>query len=963
MSKLLERRYRHAALVVLPILLICSAAPRLAAQTSGATLLGRVVDQSGAGVPGATVTATAPATGLTRSVLSEADGIYSVPSLPVGTYDVTFTLSGFKTAERKQLELNVASTLRLDVTLEVAGVETAVSVTAVIPIVATEVAVGTIVSQRELENLPLNGRQFANLAVLAPGTSLGYNSDPTKPGQLIVALNGGNGRNVNYIVDGGDNTDDTIGGALQNFSIENVQEFKIQTQNYKAEYGRSSGGVLTVVTKTGTNELHGSAFGFGRNDNLNSITESEKRSGGNKQDYSRGQYGGSAGGPIAINKVHFFGSYEGTRQETKYTVASGGLLPQDGTIVPLPFRDHLVGAKVTGNLSRSQFVQARFGYQKNTQKYGASPLTSPDSLGTISNKYYSFLAGHSAQLSGGALNEFVFQYTKFNNAITADSNNPYVAFPSGATSGQNINTPQTTNQVKYQFKDDVNFLSSVAGSTHNFKAGVLFVHEPTLGGTFTTGVAAPQYTLLQDRIGSPVSDITQYGGISADSTPVNQSSVYFQDDWLPHERVTVNLGLRYDYWTGFNLDQRSNPIWKVLSTQTKYTEPYLQDFQGGKGGVLENDKNNLGPRVGATWDLAGNGRTIVRGGWGIFYDFPYTNATILFPASAVQSNYGVAYNVHNATGIRNADGTLFQVGQSLPPNQLSGVSVTPPNEIASPTIRAPYARQASAGLSHEVAPWLAVGVDVSTVAYRDVPFRFRANPNTGVGQARRFPDFGNFRLWYGKGLADYKGANFNVRARLTTRATLQGFYTLSKITGNVLAGADEFRLSNLDYQPDLAIGRDVSVNPLDPLCNACIGPLNTDARHRMTVAGTYTLPHDVVVAGTLRAHSATPYNINAGVDLNGDGFVIDLPPGVANVNSGRGSAFSQIDLRGAKMFRFGGARSIEALIEVFNLFNATNPAGYNGNRSSATFGQPSTFAGNPLQGEQRLAQLGLRFHF
>ena len=232
--------------------------------------------------------------------------------------------------------------------------------------------------------------------------------------------------------------------------------------------------------------------------------------------------------------------------------------------------------------------------------------------------------------------------------------------------------------MKFQFKDDVNFLSSLAGSTHNLKAGVLFVHEPTLEASFTTGVAAPQYTLLQDRVGSPVSDITQYGGVSGVSTPVNQSSVYFQDDWLPHARVTVNLGLRYDYWSGFDLDQRSNPIWQVLSTQTKYNESYLQDFQGGKGGVLENDKNNFGPRFGATWDVAGNGRTIVRGGWGIFYDFPYTNATILFPSSAVQSNYGVAYNVHDGAGIRNANGTLFQVGQPLPPNQLSGVSVSPP---------------------------------------------------------------------------------------------------------------------------------------------------------------------------------------------------------------------------------------------------------------------------------------------
>jgi hypothetical protein len=460
-----------------------------------------------------------------------------------------------------------------------------------------------------------------------------------------------------------------------------------------------------------------------------------------------------------------------------------------------------------------------------------------------------------------------------------------------------------------------------------------------------------------------VTDITQYGGNFIDDTPVNQYSIYFQDDWRPHPQVTVNLGLRYDLWTGFDLDQRSNRIWQVLSTQTRFNEPYLQDLQGGKGGVLENDKNNFGPRVGIAWDVRADTRTIVRGGWGIFYDFPYTNATILFPAAAVQSNYGVIYNVNDQNGIRNPNGTFFQIGQPLPPNQLSGLDVSPPNEVASPILRTPYARQFSGGVSHELTNWLAIGVDVSHVIYRDIPFRFRANPQTGVGQPRRFPQFGNFRLWYGKGLADYNGANFNARARLTTKLTLQGFYTLSKTTGNVLSGADEFRLTNIDYQPDLAIGRDVSVNPLDPVCDACIGPLNTDARHRVTVAGTYTFPHDILVAATLRTRSATAYTIHAGADLNGDGFRIDLPPDVDHVGAGRGSAFSQVDLRGSKLFRFSGAMGIEAIVEVFNIFNATNPAGYNGNRSSTTFGQASTFAGDPLQGEQRLAQLGLRFRF
>ncbi|HEY7171775.1 MAG TPA: TonB-dependent receptor [Vicinamibacterales bacterium] len=956
------RRICNARLVAVAISMIASAASA-GAQTTGATLAGRVVDQTNLPLPGATVTATAPATGYSRSVPTAADGTYTIPSLPVGVYDISATLNGFRTVEQKQVEVDVSSTRRIDFTLPVASVQAEVTVTGVPPIVQTDVAVGTVVSQHELENLPLNGRQFANLGALAPGTSLGYNSDPTKPGQLVIALNGGSGRNVNFIVDGGDNTDDTIGGALQNFSVENVEQFKIQTQNYKAEYGRSSGGVVTVVTKSGTNRFDGTAFAFGRNENLNAITKTEELSGGVKNDYARAQFGGAGGGPIVRDKVHFFGSYEGTRRNTNYTVTTGGVLPEDGTVVPVPFRDHLVGAKVTSNLSPTQLLSVRFGFQKNSDKDGATPLAAPSALGTIANKYYSILASHSAQLKSSMFNELVFQYTNFKNSILADSTLPAIAYPSGAVSGQDINTPQTTDQVKFMFKDDLTFSRTLMGSAHDFKVGTLIVHEPTLGGTFSTGVDAPQFTMLLDSPSSPVTDITQFGGSFADSTPVNQYSFFAQDDWRPMARLTINLGLRYDLWTGFDLDQRTNPIWQELSTQTRYNEPYLQDFQGGKGGVLENDKNNIAPRIGATLDLRGDGRTTIRGGWGIFYDFPYTNATILFPAAAVQSNYGVAYNVNNPNGIRNTDGTFYRVGQPLPPNALPGLESDPPNEVASPTLRTPYARQFSGGFSHQLTDNLAVGVDVSKVSYRDIPFRFRANPNTGFDQPRRFPDFGNFRLWYGEGFADYKGANFNVRARLTNRFTLQGFYTLSDTTGITLAGADEFRLTAVEYQPDLAIGRDVSVNPLNPLCAACDGPLNTDARHRMALAGTYTFPRSLLVAGTLRARSATPYTIHAGVDLNGDGFRIDLPSDVPHVGDGRGSAFSQFDVRVSKTFNFTDRNGVEAIFEVFNLFNASNPAGYNGNRASATFGQPSSYAGDPLQGEQRLAQLGVRFRF
>ncbi len=952
--------------LVLAVIGILGLATGAYAQTGAGAIEGKVTDKDGGALPGVTVVATNPATGFTRSATTEADGSFRLPALPAATYQLVYELSGFGTVTQEGVKVNVGSTRPVAVTMQVASVEESITVTSEAPLIANEPSIGTVVSQKELESLPLNGRQFANLAVLAPGTSLAYNSDPTKPGQLTIALNGGIGRNVNFVMDGGDNTDDTIGGALQNFNLEAVAEFKIQTGQYKAEYGRSSGGVLSVVTKTGTNDFSGSVYGFFRDDSLNSKTESEKLAGIDKQPYERKQYGASLGGPIVRDKAHFFATYEKTDRTTQYSVDSGGIVPSlDGTSVSLPFKDELITAKATYDVSAKQYLQVRYGYQKNSDKYGASPLAAPDALGTVTNKYSSLLAGHTLQLGGDRLNELVFQYTKFNNAITADSNSPTLYYPSGFFQGQNINTPQTTNQTKYQFRDDFSWSMDLGGQRHDFKTGVNYVHEPTLGGDFSTGVNG-QFSLLEDRAGSPVSDITIFGGFFGDDTPVDQYSVYFQDDWSVNDRLTLNVGLRYDYWDGFDLDQRTNPIWQTLSSQTTYNEYYLRDFQGGKGGKLSNDTNNWGPRLGFTWDASGDGRRVLRGGFGRFYDFPYTNATILFPAAAVQSTYGVVYNNSNPNGIRNADGTFFQPGQPLPPNQLPAADIPPPNEVASPTLATPYSDQISLGYSWQATNWLGLNFEAVSIRYRDIPFRFRANPRDPATGARRFPQYGNFRIWYGNGKADYDGLNIGFRVR-RDKFELQGFYTYSETDGNVLAGADEFRLTDAGYQPSVRIARDVSVNPLDPLCSACFGPLNTDSKHRFTFGGTYQAPWGINVSGMFRYRSATPYTLHAAVDLNGDGFRMDLPAGVSHVNSKRGDSFSQFDLRLSREFTFGNGFGIELIAEMFNVFNEKNPAAFTPvfDASGLPTGQleANTYAGDPLQGEQRLIQLGARFRF
>ena len=870
----------------------------------------------------------------------------------------------------KRVEVQVATERTINVTLKTAAVSEQITVTAEAPLVATSPSVGTVVSQRELENLPLNGRQFANLGSLAPGTSLSVNSDPTKPGQLTIALNGGSGRNVNFLIDGGDNTDDTIGGALQNFNIEAVQEFKIQTMQYKAEFGRSSGGVLSVVTKTGTNDFQGSAYDFYRAKSLNSLSQSEIDNGNVKQPYRRDQYGFSLGGPIVKDRAHFFGTYEKTKRTTTYSVQTP-LLPQfNGQSIGLPFEDQLGTVKASVDATPKQYLQVRYGYQKNSDKYGAGPLTAPTALGTTTNKYWSALAGHTWQVSNDKLNDFLIQRTDFKNLIAADSQLPYIYFPSGANSGQSPNTPQSTFQKKTQFKDDFSLSHDMFGVRNDFKVGANYINEPTLAGDFTVGTTG-QFNLLQDQVGSPVESILYNGGFSGVSTPIKQYNFYGQDDIGINSKLTVNVGLRYDLWTGFDLDQSLNPNLPALQAAAdanKYpAQAYLKGFANGGGAKLKNDRNNWSPRLGFSYDTMGNGKQIIRGGVGRYYDFPYTNATILFPASAVQSLFGPIYSFEDPNGIKNADGSFFQPGQKLPPNQLSGkLSDRTTRELASPTLATPYSDQISLGFSTEISNSLGLNFEAVHIKYQDIPFRFRANPYIPGTKTREFgpaigPAPNNFRLWYGKGHAQYEGANIGFHARLGTNFEAQGFYTLSKSTGNILAGADEFRVVDAGYQPDVI--RDTSVDPLNPNCSACNGPLDTDARNRVTLSGVYKAPFGINLSGILRYHSATPYTVYATnaagnkIDVNHDGYAQDLAPGHAHVNDARGASFSQADFRLSKEFRVAGRSGIEAIAEVFNLFNSKNPAGFN-SRGVATL-----HAGDPLQSDQRVIQLGARVRF
>src|SRR3954470_23348117 len=398
--------------IIFAMIMLCALmAPAIAsAQQTTGNITGRIVDAQGAAVPGVTVTARSPQTGFVRTDVSDGEGIYRLTALPVGNYDVNAELSGFSSFSRKEVTVNVAQTTDLNVELKLAGLTESVNVTAEVPMVkTTDSSVGGVVDVSKIESLPLNGRQFANLAVTIPGVGLGFHSDPTKSTQYSPLIAGGNGRNVNYQIDGGDNNDDTVGGLLQLYPLEAIQEFNFITQRYKAEYGRSNGGVMNIVTKSGTNDVHGSWFTMYRNDALNAQTETEKLSGAEKQDYRRNQFGGSVGGPIARDRAHFFAAAERTNQDTTQAVSTKGLLTAQDGIFATPYRETLVTGKATANLTPTQYLTVRYGRNQNSQPYGATPLATADNWGDSQNKFNSINVNHNISLSGSRLNEFVFQ--------------------------------------------------------------------------------------------------------------------------------------------------------------------------------------------------------------------------------------------------------------------------------------------------------------------------------------------------------------------------------------------------------------------------------------------------------------------------------------------------------------------------------------------------------------------------
>ena len=958
----------------------------LAQQTAG-SITGRIVDQQGQAVPGVLVTATSAATGFVRSDTSDTEGVYRLAGLPVGTYELVAELTGFARVERPSIEVAVARATDLPIQLRVAQVRETVTVTRRAPLVPTgSSTLGEVVDLARIERLPLNGRQFATLAALVPGVGIGFHADLTKATQATPQINGGNGRNVNYVVDGGDNNDDTVGGLAQLFPLEAIEQFNVLTQRFDAEHGRASGGVLNVVTRSGTNTRQGSWFTLFRDAALNARTFSEKLTNTPKQDYRRYQFGGSIGGPIARDKAHYFAAFERTQQDTRQTVNTLGIFPGEDGVYDTPVRQSLFSAKATSIASPSHFLAFRYGADINSLLNGPALRVAPSSWTTSRNRFHSVSASDNWVVSGSALNEFVFQYSRFRNEIPGSSTLPFLRFPNTVTAGANPVAPQTTEQDKWQFRNDFSWSLTGAGISHDFKAGVNWVHEPHLFIGNTAGNTG-QFIFGGNTLTSPITAITQFGGETAVNIPLDAYGLYVKDDWRATSRLTLNLGLRWDYVQGVVIDQSTNPNFRALQAAARsgrFAGTVLQVFAEEP----RDDRDNIQPRVGFAYDLFGNGRDVIRGGWGIYTDFAYTNANVLTPAIDATGTAGLIFSATNPQGIRKPDGTLFTINDPLSSiaaqNVVGGLTQMFGGVVLSPRVEQPFTTQTTIGWAHEIDANTAVSADYAHVAGDDLNFRLRVNT---LANGTRYlaglpiqPANQNFRVALSGGSSSYDALTLSLRRRMSRGLDVTAWYTLASASSLIGTAADE-------------LDANIVQNARDPFAAVQEAPsTRTDARHRLSLTAIVNAPWGISVAPTFSYRSALPTFTFEGIDFNGDGNSNDITArayryagindaGVATVeeaglcetvNCSRRAPYSQLNLRVSRGFGIAGRARIEAIAEVFNLFNALNPSlPLTSQRVSpaapgvplTSFMQPTAYAGDFQQPEQRVGQIGFRLTF
>lgn len=866
------------------------------AQNPLGSLRGTVSDPSGARIASAKVIVADAAKSWKREILADTRGEFWMEDLSPGAYELTVNASGFAAA-RSEVLVAVSSVRTITVVLapgtaseKVLVKGSAVSITTE-PLDTASAVHQAIIYRRDLQNIPLTARSFANISYLAPGTEPVEPSDPTKARITAVSTGGSSGLNNEISVDGGDNSDDYIGGFLQNFSPDAVQEFAFRTALADADTGRTTAGSVVITTRSGSNEWHGEGSIYERAADLNARFPIDNPAPDAKQPFSRQNYVGTLGGPMARDKVWMFTSFEYVHENSSIAyspasteqfnalseLAAMGVIPGVSSIevpsnVAVPFRDYLGTFRMDwapSERSRWFFRGAVDSYTTRNALVQQAAL--PSTGATSHNNYFNFVLGQQSTFSPTWAASLVLDASLLHLVQTRNDTLGFaLAFPFTTTTstitgfetyGDNqfvtaiTAFPVLRNQEKYQVRYDV----SHASGTHITRCGVNFIHEPVLSGALTANAET-----LHTFPANPTSYLQNTEQFQSDYmngasfTPANDGSfsqnvqrlgLYAEDSWRVTQSLTVDYGLRYD--TTFGLF--------IASGREQSFNPALTT--GLVNGIPHDYRQAFGPRLGMAQAIGSSEQTVIRAGVGLYLNDLAQNGWV----AAFQS-----VNTGNLTKFR-------------PP--------TP--ALIDANYHTPYALHATAGIQHAFnANWI-VSADYTR--------------ETGMHGYRSYtyPDAAVFRS---NNRSAYDALSLRVQGNVSRRVNLTAHYTLSSAKTWGCTVGELFDYVNGVCDPNNAFA------PGD------YGPSGEDVRHRFVLAGSFHVPGGFLLSTLFQAESARPFTMTTPA---GDRAVVN---GVkTSLDEFRGSPYVQMDLRVSRPISFGERWSLMPFAEFFNLFNRNNP--------------------------------------
>jgi outer membrane receptor protein involved in Fe transport len=951
MSRLLQR-------LAFITLALATTVPSVHAQTSLATLRGKVTDQQGAVLPGATVTARQTETNTVRTGVSNETGQYYVPSLPAGSYEISIELQGFSTSKRA-LTLRVGQEASADFTMAIGAMSETVQVTGAAALVETTTALGSMIDRKEIDNLPTIDRNFAGLAQMAPGVS------SSGGGSMGFGAAGQRQYQNQIFVDGATNAQQFYGTQAESVPQDWVQEFQVMTSGYSAEFGQATGGVLNVITRSGSNIFQGRGYGFYRSSKWDQgpfagrFVNNEPVFLDAPPPYHNSRFGGFLGGPLMKDRLFFFGGVESYTNNQSAILSISDYWRAQGlaSVIPAENTNRVYMGKVDANISQKTRLSLRqsrtFRTDKNCSGQGgdgcnSSPLWVLEKRATFNGPLWSVLGNLTSTVSSNAFNEVRAYYGVNKLVITGNATGKY-----GLDLLQDVaNRPLTTEKTY----PGAAFGSATTGGVegeNNFYVidNFMYVkgkHQLKFGGQlarvgFFMDIDASQkgrWSFRTDRVFSPT-DPTSFPfqlslaiGTATYFKPSWNPSVFAQDTWQVHNNLTLNLGVRYDV---------DNTILVGNELVDTYNDRFVKSF-GGTAPLskVKSDLNNVQPRLGFVWTPTTSHMTTVRGSAGLFFDqnhFNYNDTYInqtLLTANRVtlRDNDPTAnpfWNAADPTG--SATRLRAYLGQYFPNFPDLSVLGTPQQTATAmaPDFHVPYTVVASAGLTHQFKTRISVQADYIHSKGYDVIVQRNVNLAQVNGQFVGVdPRFSAINVYENLGWIKYNGLVSRIEYRGGS-LRVGTSYTLAKATSNSLASG---------------VGGGAATNPLD--LSIDIGPTNEDRRHVSVTDFSYLFPLGFQVSGLARYQSALPYSVSSSAIV----FARPEPR-----NSRRADSESVVDVRVGKNIKLGGRRSAAIFWEMFNLFNSTNFIQFQGSLQSTSFGLPQG------TGPRRRQQLGFRFDF